>query len=529
MKELKVLIVDDEIMAIEYLRDLIPWNEYGFAIVGEAINFSQALELFNKHRPQIIISDICMPGISGLELCKRILSIDPKVKILLLTAYKDFEYAKKAIELGVSNYLVKHEITEGMLLEILGRLKEEVEKENNTDSILKKHLIIDYIEGYNDTGNQNEVKWNDMENDSGEFILALFKEDVRYPVMGSDSEPVSIDACNELAQIYSDLPQGLTYIDCFHLRNKHVAILFSNDTIMSHGQFWNLFYPIAAKTQDLFQRMTGKTFSAVICHDRQRIRNITRLYKNALNTLKHTVFYGTGRIVDLQYFTPCTSEKGYMHELENRLKLIPEALKRTDSGKTGSIIDDIFSNIILPSRSLKLLRTACDELLSLLNAWCRNCSIEPVQYGNPDMTKVFDKCFTIKDISNAVRQIYKMKQDEVVDEKLGSYSQKVQNAIKYLYDNYRKPITVSDVAKTLDVSESYLSRIFRNETGKTVLEYLTIIRIEKAKRLLNKQVYKIYEVAEMVGYNTSQYFSQVFIKMTGMNPLEYRERGGQNG
>lgn len=106
MKELKVLIVDDEILAIEYLRDLIPWREYGYEIVGEATNARQALELFVKHRPQIVISDICMPGMDGLEFCGKILALDSSAKILLLTAYKEFEYAKKAIELGVCNYLL---------------------------------------------------------------------------------------------------------------------------------------------------------------------------------------------------------------------------------------------------------------------------------------------------------------------------------------------------------------------------------------------------------------------------------------
>ena len=113
---IKVMLVDDEVLAVQYMEQIIDWEKEGYQIVGSAFGGRQAIEMYDKYHPDIVISDIRMPGMDGLELTKKLKEKDKEVTIILMSAYKDFEYAKKGIQYGVSNYLLKHEIQEETIL-----------------------------------------------------------------------------------------------------------------------------------------------------------------------------------------------------------------------------------------------------------------------------------------------------------------------------------------------------------------------------------------------------------------------------
>ena len=126
---IKVLLVDDEKLALEYLEDIINWEYYGFEIVGITTDAEQALKLFRKHRPHLVISDVRMPTMSGLELVTMIREIDKRVHILFMSGYKNFSYVKQAIRLGIDDYLLKSDVDEESFLQKILGLKEEIQKE----------------------------------------------------------------------------------------------------------------------------------------------------------------------------------------------------------------------------------------------------------------------------------------------------------------------------------------------------------------------------------------------------------------
>lgn len=120
---INIMLVDDEVLALDYLKNMVEWEKYGYHIVGCANSGKKALELYDKTTPEIVISDIRMPAMDGLEMTKRLKKKNKDVVVILLSAYKDFEYAKKGIQYGVSDYLLKHELSEEILLEELGRVR----------------------------------------------------------------------------------------------------------------------------------------------------------------------------------------------------------------------------------------------------------------------------------------------------------------------------------------------------------------------------------------------------------------------
>lgn len=174
---IRVMLVDDEVLALEFLKEVIDWNHHGFQIVGQALNGKRALELFQKENPHIIISDIKMSVMDGLELCKRVKELNPHTKIILLSAYKDFEYAKKGIQYGVSNYLLKHEINEATLLGELNKVKSEIYSEEEWQQAKKRYFVKNIIY---DAPNEENMKGDTGVGNQLFMIMLQFNKPLFY-------------------------------------------------------------------------------------------------------------------------------------------------------------------------------------------------------------------------------------------------------------------------------------------------------------------------------------------------------------
>lgn len=140
-----IMLVDDEVLALEYLKNMVDWERNGYHVVGCATSGKKALELFDRTHPQIVISDIRMPGTDGLELTRQIKEKDKETVVILLSAYRDFDYAQKGIRYGVSNYLLKHELSSELILKELEEVKEKLERAGNKKKIYQKYFMNQLI------------------------------------------------------------------------------------------------------------------------------------------------------------------------------------------------------------------------------------------------------------------------------------------------------------------------------------------------------------------------------------------------
>ncbi len=522
MEELKVLIVDDEVMALEYLRDLISWNDFGYRIVAEATNARHALDCFEKYRPQIVITDICMPGENGLEFCKNLLSIDKSAKIILLTAYKEFEYAKRAIELGVSNYLLKHELSGESLLGELGKVRTELENERDASRIIKKHVIMNFMENAEDIHSDEIFQWEFLNNKYGMFALVIFQRDEPYGVFEAKKPVPYPDIVENLKSSYDGILGDFNFIDCFKLRNRMLAMLFTHNGCIGEAALWNKFYPVVLKTQGILHKAAGSTFSAAVEFRRQEINNITKMYAEALKTIDLVPFFGRSKILRRDDIPNAATAKYSEDQVNDAINSIAKGLDAQDLPALQNGIESLFTGIVAPSFNAELLRRCCDELARLINKWREKNFLPIIRNEHGGISIKPDDCFTVVEIMGTFQSIYKQSIESVLDLLYSNYSKKVQKAIRYLHSHYSEDISIIDVAEAVEISDSNLSRTFKNETGQSLLEYLTSIRIEEAKKLLKDSDYKIYEISDKIGYKTSQYFSQVFFRMTGMQPQDFR-------
>jgi AraC-like DNA-binding protein len=380
------------------------------------------------------------------------------------------------------------------------------------------NLIEDNEEMQNEAG----LQWSHLESRSGNFVLAVLAMDTPYPFLEKEKPALNQDLYEQLKSIYRDMQEEFAFIDSFKLRNHTWAVLFTYSGCPGEAAIWSRFYSIASRTQDSFAKAYKCSFSAAVVMDRQEIRNITKMYTKAANLLDYLPFIGKARILG-QHDIKLPADAGETRmEADRLLAGISNALNEQDGDKLKSLLETLFSGLLEPSMNPRLLKFCCDELLDIIGRWREKNFLPQLRNESGEFLAQLENSYTVREIGKAFQYIYFCSMEKNSDNKYSKYSYKIQKAVQYLHKHFSEDISIADVAAAVQISDSNLSRTFKSETGTSLLEYLTNIRIETAKKLLEEDNLKIYEISEMVGYKTSQYFSQVFVKATGMNPLDYK-------
>lgn len=298
---------------------------------------------------------------------------------------------------------------------------------------------------------------------------------------------------------------------------------------MSEEEIIRKIQPVALKVKNQIEKLTSYKFIAVIDCAAQSLKNISLLYQSCKQKLRFRMFWNKGEIISALRFDTVSQVGINKEEISRRLHDLEKSLYQMDYAAVSSTIDDLFSNYIQLSKDEVLLINCCNELTLMINTWCELKQLPSLRANNNCAMERLCNCYSVNDIKKAFKDIFYEYSQYRFDKNFDSYSPRVQQAINYLYQHYNKPISIWNVASALEITDSYLSRVFKNETGHTLLNYLTLLRINKSKKLLACTNFKIYEIAERVGFGTSQYFSQVFFKITGMTPADFRkiEQKGQ--
>lgn len=518
MKPIRVLILDDEILAIEHIRSLVPWEELGFEISCVATHPLKALSLVEQFRPQLIIVDIKMPVMDGLEFCKRVLTTvaeHHKPQIVLLSSYKEFDYAKEAIQLGLSNYWIKHELQADVLTRELTVLKEEIESDLLKQAASRRSLLGELLAGRPVTQEQ----WRTVAeacSESDFLQLVLVQQDRPFPLLTAMSnigtpippvfEPVHVELEDE--SLLAAIP----------IRKSQFAFLFIANGIRSEHKLWDRAHENAMLARRAVEDQAGGTASVVVSHDISDWRSIPSRFHEANVWLSCSVFYGPRflyRLQDRQNYKPVR------FIADQTLKLITEKMKTFQFEEVPSLLTNLVSDASA-SKDLTGFSDMCKQLVSLLEQSRDTLnlpSLEQLWMRSEIDTSLWTSLDGIRDWF--IAECLFLSQASV---SYNTYSRKVIQALEYIRKNFSEDVGAQEIADHIGISRDHLRHLFKEETGQTVLDALTAVRIDQSKKMLDEGKYKIYEIAELVGYRNSQYFSQVFRKSTGMTPLEYVER-----
>lgn len=533
----KVLLVDDEILTREAISKNIPWEDQGFYLIGAAENGQDAIKYIEKERPDLIITDICMPYMDGLELASYVYQKHPNTKVVILSGYDEFEYARHALEYRVKEYIVKP-VTSLELKEVLKRVKNSLEEDARQrahieriqaeyqknipvlrERFLRKLLEEKYAKkdvydqmknfGVHLQGQCYTVALVDLE-DASEFCII-------YPEQEHDL--VNFTIANIAGEIMEDSKHGIMV----HLSANKFALLFAAE------EEDELLFRVKKTCDKLLQALWDYVkikVSVIIGATVQAPYAWRDSYLSAREALEYKF------LLEKKDYFYAVDLKGQKHInghvpvnlWSDRISL---CIKLNQKSELETAIDALFSDII-DNCCLKkdIILYIQNTLLSIIVSFESNESTGGEYQEERSMMKKLTDNKYIGDVKSACINICFSMMNKVAGQKEGEGRKQSVLAMDYIEKNYMDPnMSLNMVCSYLGVSISYFSVIFKNYTGETFVEALTRIRIDQSKKLMDTTDYRAYEIAEKVGYKDPHYFSLIFKKVTGMTPSEYAKSG----
>lgn len=529
----KIMIIEDDYIVRLYLKNNVVWNANGFEISAEAPNGDAALGMLKSISVDVVITDMSMPGMDGITLIKKIRESYPHIKIVVLSCHDDFKLVKDAMKYGAVDYILKHTMEPGKLLEtIKNAIKNDNDSEIEKLKVLKNEnagnmpydhsALEDLLKGICSIDEKkikdqlDKMKVNiGLRNlyvvsidilDRGVFNNISSIEDIelyRFSVMKS------IDSIMEGIQTYTSV-----YID-----NRFVIIL-SFEKYKSYCQIENILRNTVAFINDsLSKTLKIKAFLGVS----NLLKDITQLslgYEQCLCVLKYRIYK-----VNTFYMFYSEINRNYtLTEINSRVNSFKNLLRSSNYIEGEEALKSIFNLIQQFMVSPEDLESILIEMLNIASGVAESLGLGINEVFGVDSIPYnsIKKFKNIDDIYSWNMEIFNIIKKCVVRQSAGGYRKDIRNAIEYMNKNLDKEITLNTVARQLNISAVYFSQLFKQQTGENFSEYLSKIRIEYAKKLLEGTSMKVYEVAYKSGFSQPQYFIKIFKDSVGMTPMDYR-------
>lgn len=533
----KIMIVDDEEEIRLGIIKKIDWEANGFIVVGDAENGKEALEKAEKLQPDVIMTDIKMPFMDGLELGQKLVELMPSSKIIVFSGCDDFEYAHRAIKINVVEYVLKP-INSVELIEVLKRLKTQLDHEYNEKRnletlykhyveslpVIREQFLVGVIEG-----RISESQWNEQSENLG---IDFEYDYLSVAVIHADGS-LTLDEVGDNISISKEptlVPISIKKIVDENMDKycKFASFLYS-DMVVVIGNFEKkddilLFIKGINEVCKIYERIMNLTISSGIGYVYSRTVEIRFSYKAAQNALDYRFILGTGKAIYIDDVEPDNSVQLQLDEQEERYML--NAIKISSEEEITMAIDNLFKkfeDLLLPFNQYRIyLMEIMTSILKLVQAY------------NLDIDEIFGRnfnCYSYLEAFNSINEVKKWivskaikVNDYIKKERINSSMLLIERAKQYIKENYRDyDISVEKLCSELHVSPTYFSTMFKKETKMNFVNYLTTIRLEQAVKLLNTTDDKTYIIADKVGYPEANYFSYVFKKKFGVSPSKYRK------
>ncbi|MBD5548340.1 MAG: helix-turn-helix domain-containing protein [Lachnospiraceae bacterium] len=503
---IKVLLADDNKMSLQYFSELICWEDYGYTLVSTSVDGENAWYDFQKFMPHVVITDIQMPLISGIDLAKKILNLAPNTIILFLSSYSEFRYARKAVQLRIYDYLLKHETTKEALIQKLEDIKIYLNQEKTKQHLLAKEEISYLFLRPND---QNPEK---------NGIASFLPE--KYDCFFLDQQHNFPFLTKRMGEYFEDediLSEEMTIENCCRNFTNFVALV-----PVSAYQFLLVTTPnenpfdFCCKLQRVLKDATSCGFYIVIIQKKQHIQKSAAYFEEIKTYLPQIYFYPPSTIIEGTYLTPyppLTYQPDYMKQytpiksdmLANMDQLFHKMVEKKDY-LYFCFTADAWLEILL-SYDQRIVHPVSGQIVSLFTK-------QEIQHGC-DVNEIY--LWIRKKFSNLIEILSLYKFSE--------FSPLIQEAVFLISKNYGNyDLNVDWIAEKLKISPSNLNIQFKRETGFTPWRVIVNTRLSRACSLLENGKDTLSQICFKTGYNSLSYFSKSFKKAYGISPQEYRRR-----
>ncbi len=534
----KVFLVEDEIVLREGIKNNIHWEEEDFEIVGDESDGELAYPMILREQPDILITDIKMPFMDGLELSKLLKKEMPQLKIIIISGYSDFGYAQQAIDIGITEYLLKP-VTSNKLLAAVKNAAAAIERERKDKRMLEQYQLLVYQK-------QGEKR--------KDFFNALVSGKISLSQIIEQEEELGIDMvasafCVLLFQfkVQEDMYEYSNDIVHCEARMQEALRKYSNIKVFERGMDGWAFI-LLGENEEQIEVITNELCNLLIqvCDGRvhyfggigrvvHRVRDLNQSYLDANRAFSLRYFERGDQFLSHRDVHNIQDQIGkWINVSELNLEkldriLLEEFLKRGTLQDVDEFVDRYFDGFDANAMNSTLFRQyIMMDGYSAIMKFLKNlkCSKEKIDNSLKNMNDFNEQLNSLEDFKKFYKTILK----EAIDLRNMSsqkrYSGLIEKAKEYIHLRYSmSDLSLDQVASKVNISPNYFSSLFNQETGMTFIEYLTEIRMEKAKEYLRCSSKRITEIGFLVGYLDSHYFSYIFKKTQNCTPSEYRMQG----
>jgi two-component system response regulator YesN len=516
-----VLIVDDEPIIRNGIKAFIDWEKEGMRAEADCANGVEALAAMESRPADILITDIKMPLMSGIQLMQRALQLYPRLKVIMVSSYSDFEFAREGLKLGAVDYLLKPTLEAEELMSVLKRCTAMLEEENkkqseltryHVDSVYRDRKKLEHAfkrmmvqEHQEESSNSWAPAW------MGRNLLCAF---------------VMLDRAEELRETYGNLHAQLLLEELQESFYRHIdegiGLLASETGLFVvlpdyEGNAEALICSWKSKVKDELAISISLGISAL-----NGISEIRQGFVCSRTACQRRFFEGLGGIYSANVQQQC--------EPGGKVNAIPAPAwtELAEQIRGRMPISTVMEKMVERWKqshpdSEQVKQEACSLLTEVYQIYGDTGTFLPERLDLVRHAESLDQLDSI--LTRQLEELGRLKTSMVADK--GHGGQLITKALEYMAGHFKEDLTLQSTADAVHISKSYFSLLFKKQTGHNFIDYLIDLRIREAKRLLTVKDSRIYEVAEAAGFNDVKYFSKLFKKMTGLTPMEFREQGGK--
>lgn len=547
----QVLLVDDEPLILTGIQSMINWEDYDCVITDKASNGKQALEKMEKSMPDIVITDIKMPVMTGIEFMQECRDRGYDTVFILLTNLEEFSLAKSALALGAADYLVKMEMTQEMMGNSLKRATEMCnQKRILTDKIPHREFhpkdvkqtatgfFRDILEKAGNLSDEFRKKWQEpvekmeleqlYENGVLMWIRPYKDRDLFENVSEDDRKEMLDYAQSLMEQFMNRIHSG-----CCTLVWKRMGILA---ILLGQNRTEKYYRDTGKKICNILEDYFGCQTLVAISAPMEDIWGGSKRALSQIKKIQEFYYYHSNEPVVLvsdveAHFWEERHARHDTFDISFLKKDLRQALVQQDKEKVNSVFEELSALFTEFHPAREQVVNACANLYYFFLSYVEEDALIKEEMPYPSVVmEILLECFTLKAHTRWLLKFGSWVGNTMENFHRGSKTDKIVEAAKeYVRENYGEKLTLAAIASKIGISQGYLSSVFKKQTGGNLNDYINQMKIEKAKELLEKHEYMMYEISDMLGFENPYYFSKVFKKLTGITPSEYEmHRAAQN-
>lgn len=531
----KVIIVEDEMLVRLGVKSIVNWEQLELDLVGDVSSGKEALDFFIEKDdvPDIVITDIHMPGMDGMELIKKVRETGANCKFVILTCLAEFDLARKALSLGVSDYVMKFDMTKESIEKILVKLKDQVHTEQQGKKKVQRNLakketlLKDVLRDYllHHACSANQLKQLLMEENlvlyqANITVVSLFVHGyARLQHKYTDENGGFVN--NVLLNVLDELILAVQGSYVIHERFGQYILVFSfeeDSKLLVDQRVYSFLEHMKDTIQIYFNVATSYGISRILPF----YENIPILLKQSQYALEHKYFWDIGKMIRYDEI----SKEALIEKIKTGLEWFMNEIHTVEMLKSALL--DMFKAFCSHEEGL-----AVSDYLKFMHSVYMKISAFYNHEDEPEeiveLIRIASEC----ESSNQVMVMYKVRIQAIENKHKQHfrYSNEVHTILQYIKDHYMEDISLESIASQVGYSPNYLSMVFKREYQVNLFEYINGYRIERAKELMETTNLYVYEIARLIGFTDESYFSRIFKKYTGIRPNEYKrvDREKSNG